>query len=389
VKQSLEMPPAKKGKPIERAVDSAVTVGVVSEKSGKTVSDVLPMAGEEPASVVTPQKAAKPAENEDEEEVSTMTSYVINKSTGFVKKFESRALALDFSESIRPVAPDHKNFVIREFKTNEEMLEFLVPDGNAVAASSKPAKKAKLAPGFQTEQSSVPSDAEMTKYETGLKNAINQINVFHIVLEGAEHDVWGFTLKDKGTDYWTWKPAVVEKAILAEKRFPLFSADKTTLDDMLGCVRCSFVRDVPNGPNVPGLITFGGGKRTMEKTILWGFMDSPTFDKAVVSNVFDLTRKFEDTRVQSAYHIAMQNTMKSSVLIQETIPGGLLWKKLAAGACNIEYHKFDNLAQVFLDKTIQEIIGLAYDCTGVSAHLWEENVWKMAYGNTKPTNPGN
>jgi hypothetical protein len=103
---------------------------------------------------------------------------------------------------------------------------------------------------------------------------------------------------------------------------------------------------------------------------------------------FEFARKFEDSRVQSAYHIAMQNTMKSSSLIQETIPGGTLWKKLAAGASNIEYYKFSSLAHVFMDKTIIEIIGLAYGCSGVSSHLWEKNVWQAAYGDTKPTNPG-
>ena len=50
-----------------------------------------------------------------------------------------------------------------------------------------------------------------------------------MVLTGASWDVWGFNFKQYDDYYWSWKPNVLEKAILAERRLPLFDDQGTTM----------------------------------------------------------------------------------------------------------------------------------------------------------------
>ena len=81
-----------------------------------------------------------------------------------------------------------------------------------------------------------------------------------MVLTGASWDVWGFNFKQYDDYYWSWKPNVLEKAILAERRLPLFEDQGTTMDAMLQNLRAAPICEVPHGADTPASFSFKNGK---------------------------------------------------------------------------------------------------------------------------------
>jgi hypothetical protein len=93
------------------------------------------------------------------------------------------------------------------------------------------------------------------------------------------------------------------------------------------------------------------------------------------------SEQFKNTKIQMAYRIALENTMKAPSIKQDVAENGKLWEKLACASNNIEYHKIDQLAQVLCDKTIKEIIQLTYGYGGgISPSMWDRKIFKLAFG---------
>ena len=354
--------------------------------------------------------------------------YIINKETLANWKFEDKQKATDFYEVTKNFQPDlATKLLVQDFPNEEAMMTYLNAlrtmsspkmANNPMAASpaklalglfpahpsgmhnmkatgdakpkttneiqvepTTPSKRPKL--GFSSEKSTPEKSESLKRYEEALKNSSTKLLVWHLKLDGANFDVWGFSLKENDRDYWSWKPAVLEKAIMAEQSHRLFDEENTTMDEMLLFVRAANQREVPCGPNVPATINLKSGKK-MDLMILFGLIPSPSSEIDVKNAMTHFCAQFKNTKIQMAYRIAMENTMKADSIKQDVAENGKLWEKLASAANNIHYNKIDQLSQVLCDKTIEEIIQLTYGYGGgVSPSMWDRKIFKLAFGDQK------
>ena len=360
--------------------------------------------------------------------------YIINKETFGHWKFEDKEKAIEFYEITKNFQPDlTTKLMVQDFPSDDAMAIYITalktmstpkttknplaasppaqlplglfpahPAGMRAASATtqaktkttndiqaqtnSPSKRPKM--GFSTDNDKATPEktASLKSYEEALKNSNTKYQVWHLLLPGSNFDVWGFSLKENDRDYWSWKPAVLEKAIMTEQKHRLFEDENTTMDDMLMFVRAANQREVPCGPNVPASITLKSGKK-MDLMILFSLIPSPSNETDVRNAMTAFSEQFKNTKIQMAYRIALENTMKAPSIKQDVAENGKLWEKLACASNNIEYHKIDQLAQVLCDKTIEEIIQLTYGYGGgVSPSMWDRKIFKLAFGEQNDQN---
>ena len=131
------------------------------------------------------------------------------------------------------------------------------------------------------------------------------------------------------------------------------------MDERLYYVCAATMRSTPGGPNLPSSFTLKTGKQ-MEQMILFGLAQLPTTEESIRSTMMGFTNQCKNRKVQMAYQIAMENTMKADSIKKDVQQGGPLWEKLAAATNNIVYTKLQSLSQVLMDDKIMEIICLTY-----------------------------
>lgn len=367
---------------------------------------------------VTPEKAKISDRSPSPIDDTTKTFYTIQKETFQHCKHESKESAVDFFEKAKLFNPNFSDTVILQcFDTEAAMLDFvnalktmagssglkrppnpcitiqmgpsdgssrnelvkgLEPIDNPYSATKAVVKRPKL--GFATEKSSTVNDDQLRRFEEALKNSNTKLDVFHLVLEGSNFDVWGFSLMENEDHYWSWKPMVLEKAIITEMSMPIFEKEGMSMDEMLCHVRAANIRDVPGGPNVVSSFTLKSGKK-MDKMILYGLVPSPSSELTVKETAAKFCAQMKNSRVQAAYRMAMESTMKADSIKKDVGDGGPLWEKLASAANNVRYHNIESLNQVLCDHTIEEIIRLTYGYSGgESPSMWDRRVFKLAYG---------
>ena len=246
------------------------------------------------------------------------------------------------------------------------------------AASKRP--KLALAGGGAAVSAGTANDPEMARFKEAMFSSNTHMVVFHVTMEGSVHDVWGFTIKDNDNDYWSWKPNAVEKAIVLEGKYKLFSKQCTMLDELLFNV--ANLRTTPQGPNIAATFQIKGGK-SMNKMVSFGFIESPSSEATVRALALEFVKQFEDVRVRTAYTTAMGTIMKSAAIIKDCDPtDGFLWKKLNSAGKNIVYEPLVCLADVFCDNTIENIMQTLYAevVAGESPSMWWPILREMAFG---------
>jgi hypothetical protein len=168
----------------------------------------------------------------------------------------------------------------------------------------------------------------MKRFEDAMKHGNTKLELWHLELQGADFDVWGFNLKDGAVDYWSWKPSLVEKAIDAEQTTPLFSEEGTDMDTMLGYVRAGPIRETPCGANVISAITLKSGAR-MERMTLVSLTPSPNTENSIKLAAKHLVDQFKNIKIQEAYFVTITTNMRAKIIIDDCQPGsGPLWGKL-------------------------------------------------------------
>jgi hypothetical protein len=248
-------------------------------------------------------------------------------------------------------------------------------------ASGKPSEKPKL--GFASASSEAPMSGSLKRYAEGLKTSNSKIEVFHMVLEGSQWDVWAFNFKHLESFYWAWKPQILEKAILAELTFRVFESEGTTMDDMLHNMRAASLREVPCGADVAATFSYKNGTK-INREILFCLIQSPSSEENVRAAVKDVFKQFENTQIRQAYALALESTIRSPNMIADVSEKGSLWEKLKNGVSNMVYKRLDSLNQIFLDAKIEEIIRTCYGFTGGEApSMWGAQVMKLAFGVVK------
>jgi hypothetical protein len=275
----------------------------------------------------------------------------------------------------------HSNFDLRSKLEWSRDFNFLLNCiVSAVASSKSGVPKPTLS--FSTENPSEGISNSLKRFEEGLRSSNSKLEVFHMVLTGASWDVWGFNFKQYDDYYWSWKPNVLEKAILAERRLPLFDDQGTTMDAMLQNLRAAPIREVPRGADTPATFSFKNGKK-IDREILFALLPHPSTEESVKAAVKDVFKQFENPQIRKAYHLSMQNTVRSTNMISDVQANGPLWDKLKAAADNMVYTKLYSLNEIFLDIKIEEIIRVCFGMTGgESPSMWGSSVAKLAFGVT-------
>jgi hypothetical protein len=223
----------------------------------------------------------------------------------------------------------------------------------------------------------------MRRFADGMRGCNSKLEIYHMVLVGAAWDVWGFNFKHYDDYYWSWKPNVLEKAIIAERGFPLFDDEGTTMDDILHNIRAAAVRETPCGENIAAAYVYKQGKR-IDREMLFGLLPSPSSEEIVKNITMDVFNHFTNPKIQSAYGVALENTINSTNMVADVKVNGPLWEKLKAAAKNISFKKLSSLNEVFLDVKIEEIIRLSYGMTGGEApSMWGEDIVKLAFGSAR------
>jgi hypothetical protein len=373
-------------------------------------------------SVVTPEKQVmknrSPTPVDDRR-----VFYTIEKGTYKHCKHESKEHAMDFFEKAKMFEPNiAERIIVQDFENEAAMVDFVnalkvmagskrsanpmaAPRGTAgsapllaqaavlpppVVAGIVPAidnpysvakavvKRPKL--GFTTDKTSTVNDAQLRRFEEAMRNSNTKLDTFHLVMEGSNFDVWGFSLFENDEHYWSWKPLVLEKAIMTELAMPIFEKEGVSMDEMLGHLRAANIRETPGGPNIPSSFVLKSGKK-MDRMILFGLIPSPSNEVNVKEAAVKFCAQCKNGRIQAAYRMAMENTMKADSIKKDVGEGGQLWEKLASAANNVVYHKIESLNQVLCDHTIEEIIRLTFGYSGgESPSMWDRRVFKLAFG---------
>jgi hypothetical protein len=359
--------------------------------------------------------------------------YIINQETLAQYKFETKELAISFFEATRSMDSGlAAKLLVQDFPSEAAVITYInamtvlrgdklrLPNAvplagqplpvapnaaiNPMAASKRnvsedatvgrpesnlgnmsvvttPAKRPKL--GFSTDKNVVAMDATMKRYQDALRNSNSKLEVWHLVCDGANFDVWGLSLKENDDYYWSWKPSVLEKAIVSEQANRLFEKEDTTMDEMLSYVRAANIRETPGGPSIPSSFTLKNGKK-MDRMMLFGLINSPCSEGDVKAHAVKFCNQCKNVKIQMAYRCAMENTMKADSIKKDCTEGGPLWEKLGSAANNIVYKRIANLAEILCDHTIEEIITLTYGYSGnESPSMWDRRVFKLAFGETK------
>jgi hypothetical protein len=377
---------------------------------GLSVGDILedPLSLSASLQIVTALPPVTPEKPPQKPTESVSFSYLINTIIGTYEEFDDNQEAVTFMNRTNKVDPSNvNNLVVHDFASIQDLNAFIKalpgPKTNTTAKRNLPiiggavavvpvtaspasvldavlssAKRPKL--GFSSQAASPEGDANIRRYKAALADSNSKLEIYHMVMIGGKYDVWGLALKDNNNDYWSWKPTVLEKAIITESTNRLFEAEGTTLDDMLFNVRASHLRETPVGPNVHATISLKGGRK-MDKMILFGLIDSPTDEEQVKNRAVEFIRHFQNPRVQLAYSHAMESVMKHQGIMLEAKPSGPVYTKLASTGMNIAYNELGCLAEIFCDETINEIIMANYGFVGSqSSSMWPRKVYVLAYG---------
>ena len=363
--------------------------------------------------VVTPKKKKADSGRKPDENSEEASFYSINKETHGWWKYETKQEAMAFFDVTKKLdSVLAEKLLVQSFPSDSAMTQFidqLVAIGGNKPASNPVAAKLALAPmpthprpaaamnvvdiaskrpklTFASSKDKPPAmDADMKKFNDSMANRGTRLDVWHVVLTGSPFDAWGFSLKDDENYYWSWKPLVLEKAILNEQDNPLFQTEGKTMDEMLYYVRAATLRSTPGGPNLPSSFSLKTGKQ-MERTILFGLAQSPTTEDNIRSIMMGFTNQCKNRKVQMAYQIAMENTMKAESIKKDVQQYGPLWDKLAAATNNIVYTRLQSLSQVLMDDKIMEIICLTYQYSGgESPSMWPPHVFQLAFGDKQVT----
>jgi hypothetical protein len=230
---------------------------------GLSVGDILedPLSLSASLQIVTALPPVTPEKPPQKPTESVSFTYLINTMIGTYEEFDDNQEAVTFMNRTNKVDPSNvNNLVVHDFasiqdlnafikalpgpKTNTTAKRNLPIIGGAVAVVPVPAspasvldavlssaKRPKL--GFSSQAASPEGDANIRRYKAALANSNSKLEIYHMVMIGGKYDVWGLALKDNNNDYWSWKPTVLEKAIITESTNRLFEAEGTTLDDML------------------------------------------------------------------------------------------------------------------------------------------------------------
>jgi hypothetical protein len=352
--------------------------------------------------------------------------YIINKETHGYMKQESKEIAMEYYEAMRNVSKElADNLVVQDFASDAHMTAFIdalikmsgkkpanpmatvahnvavmhpmaglaavapninveklpprVTNPMATAKGNPPTKRPKL--GFASENQGVSSmDESMKKYQEAMKNCNTKLDAWHLYLPGSEFDVWGFSLKENDDFYWSWKPMILEKAIMKEQEVRLFEKEDTTMDEMLGYVRAANLRATPCGPNISSSFTLKSGKK-MEVFILFGLIASPSSESSVKEAMLKFAQQCKNPKIQKAYALTLDQTMKAESIKKDVQEGGPLWEKLISGSGNIVYKRLKCLSHVLCDNKIEEIIRLCYGYGGgLSPSMWDRTVFNLAFG---------
>lgn len=421
----------KRGKKVKSGTEDVVkntegTPGIVegvidTEVVDEVLETMLPVTG---PPFVTPQKesASRMTPFEDDDRF----FYIINKVSHEYIKQESKQAAMEFYETMRRLSPElAEKLVVQDFPSAQAMTTFIdalvtmsggtkpashplvaAPSIVAVAAMARgvnpmaaasarlaiapmdlvPVNEAKPAAkrpnlGFSGgKEAGTTMDDSMKRYKEALRNSNTKMDVWHLELSGSNFDVWGFSLKENDDYYWSWKPAVLEKAIMKEQEARLFEKEGITMDEMLGYVRAAHVREKPCGPNIVSSFTLKSGKK-MDRMVLFGLIPSPSTEADVKSTLVQFVEQCKNPKIRFSYAMAMESTMKADNIKKDVQEGGPLWEKLISGCGNIVYRRLNCLSEVMCDHSIEEIIRLCFGYGGgLSPSMWDRRVYKLAFG---------
>jgi hypothetical protein len=261
----------------------------------------------------------------------------------------------------------------------------ITPRVLAPVEDRKPAAKKPTLSFSSAKETGPEMDESMKRYKEALRNSNTKMDVFHLELPGSNFDVWGFALKENDDYYWSWKPSVLEKAIMKEQEARLFEKEGMTMDEMLGYVRAAHIRQSPCGPNIVSSFTLKSGKK-MDRMILFGLISSPASEADVKAELVKFVETCKNPKIKFSYAMSMENTMKAENIKKDVQEDGPLWEKLISGAGNIVYRRLRCLSEVMCDHSIEEIIRLCYGYSGgLSPSMWDRRVFKLAFGEEEGT----
>ena len=397
------MPP-KKGKPGRPAKAAAPVKNVGHQGKGLTVAkqqsteegDITTF--DSVTTVVSPEKPPV------DREARTATWYMINSKTFAYRTYSKEQDALTavgntmalLDPGQTPIftilpffsLPEFQDHLVQMKKGNQESSKkasfnsIASPKRAAISTPtlSSVAKAPKLGSSFS--RSSILNSDKMEKFSQKVKASNSQLEVFHLKLDTATHDIWGFTYKENNKLYWSWKPNVIEKMIEVEKELGFFADEGTSLEVMLSDVKAALIRATPRGPNIAQEIKINTKGTTLKSYLILGFIPTTDDEETVKAFALDFFSHFKNEDVQGLYYKAMESSMNASNIINDCLPvKGELWSKLANATEKMTYRKLHCLSELLMDETIHEIMEVTYGfAKDKGSSFWSGWVKKLAFG---------
>jgi hypothetical protein len=215
-----------------------------------------------------------------------------------------------------------------------------------------------------------------------------RMDVYRWNLHGAPFSVFAFQLNEREKHYWSHKPGMWEAAARTELYNPMFPGDALqSLDFILGGSRAAPIRDQPFGPNVQARITTNRGV-SIDQDILFGMADCNSTNEDIKDVIKFFITACKDPRVRMLYKVAMESTMRSKLIVDDVSDTGPYWQKLGTSLNNIVFNTKTCLNEMFMDQTIDTIIGHMYpETAGQAPSMWPVDVRKFGYGAAAAVHP--
>lgn len=234
--------------------------------------------------------------------------------------------------------------------------------------------------GSPPKKAATQGSRKLESFRNAMRASNIRLDVLRWNFPGCSSSVVAWRMMENDNDYWSHKPNIWEKVSMTELHNPIFDKEEhLSIFQMLNDARSANIRSVPYGPDNKAVITLKRGG-TLDRNILYGTFQSTKTDEEVVEKVTKFISFTKDPRVREVYKMAIDDAMKAVSIKNDVSLNGPYWQKLAAAANNVAFRQMDHLNEIFMDDTIEELIGHIYGVGGQSHSMWDPAIRAVAFG---------
>jgi hypothetical protein len=234
--------------------------------------------------------------------------------------------------------------------------------------------------GSPSKKAATQGSQKLDAFRNAMRASAVGLDVLRWNFPHCTSSVFAWRMMENNNDYWSHKPNIWEKVSLTELGNPIFDKEEhLSVFEMLNAAQSANMRCTPYGPDNKAVITLKRGG-TLDRNILYGTLPSAKTDEEVVEQVTKFISFTKDPRVREVYKMAIDDAMKAVSIKNDVSLNGPYWQKMAAAANNVTFRQMDHLNEVFMDSTIEDLIGHIYGLGPQTMSMWTPSIREVAFG---------